>query len=156
MLAALALLGCGGGGGGAGSGKVLDAPFQRLDGAGESSFAAYRGRPAVVNFFSSTCVPCVTEMPALERLHQDLGKKVAFVGIDVQDTVEAGRSFIAAVKVTWDIGRDPLGAIPASLGSTGLPTTVVLDRDGRVVWTHLGSVATADVKAALTKNGLLS
>ena len=48
---------------------------------GSSSLAALHGTPVVVNFFASWCVPCVKEMPALESVHQELGGKVAFVGI---------------------------------------------------------------------------
>ena len=57
----LVLTACGGGGS---SNKTLDASFTRFDGS-QASIGDYRGRPVVVNFFSSTCVPCQTEMPAL-------------------------------------------------------------------------------------------
>jgi thiol-disulfide isomerase/thioredoxin len=122
------------------AGGPLDATFSKLDGS-QSSFASYRGTPVVVNFFSSTCVPCVTEMPALQALHEQIGTKVAFLGMDVQDTVPSATAFVATVKVTWDIGRDPDGSILSKkLGGIGMPTTVVLDRDGAVVQKWLGAV----------------
>jgi len=133
--------------------KKLTAPFTRLDGT-QASFADYQGRPVVVNFFASTCVPCQTEMPAFEKIHQQLGDKIAFVGIDVQDTVEGGRSFVAAVKVTWDIGRDPNADILSQLGGTGLPTTVVLDRAGTIVFTHLGALDAGTLLDELQKRHL--
>lgn len=124
-----------------------------MDGT-ETSFAAYRGRPVVVNFFASTCVPCQTEMPAFEKVHQQLGASVAFVGMDVQDTVDAGRAFVAAVGVSWDIGRDPDASIlQQQLGGVGLPTTVILDRDGKVVFSRLGTLDAAKLLDAMRARG---
>jgi thiol-disulfide isomerase/thioredoxin len=129
--------------------KSVDASFKRLDGS-TASFADYRGKPVVVNFFSSTCVPCITEMPALEGLHQELGSKVAFLGLNVQDTVEAARSFLETVKVTWDIGRDPSGSILRSeADGVGLPTTLLLDAQGMIVFKRLGAVDVGQLRQAL-------
>jgi thiol-disulfide isomerase/thioredoxin len=154
LLAALLLMtagSCSNGGGGNGS-KALNANFDRLTG-GQTSFAAFRGKPLVVNFFSSTCVPCQTEMPAFEQIHQELADRVTFVGLDVQDTVAAGQAFVAAVKVTWELGRDPDAAILQSLGGVGLPTTLLADRDGRVVFTHLGALPADELRRELSKRG---
>src|SRR5439155_5683524 len=138
-MAVLVLAACGGGGSGSASGKTLSGSFERLYG-GQASFDDYRGRGTVVNFFSSTCVPCQTEMPALEAAKQQVGGQVAFVGMDVQDTVEAGRAFAEAVKVTWDLGRDPDASLMTGFGGLVLPTTVIADRDGTIVWLHSGPV----------------
>ena len=136
--ALIALVACTSGGGA--SDKPLDATFRRFDGS-TTSFAAYRGKPVVVNFFSSTCVPCQSEMPALERVHQTLGDQVTFLGMDVQDTVEGGKAFVETVGITWELGRDPDAAVlQGVVRGTGLPTTVVLDRDGKIVFTHLGQL----------------
>ena len=145
----------GGGGSPKPSGPPLNDTFERLDGT-TFGFADYRGRPVVVNFFSSTCVPCRTEMPDLEKVHQELGPQVAFLGMNAEDTVDDGRAVVAATGVTWDIGRDPKDELLQRLGGIGLPTTVVLDRDGRVVFTHTGKVTADDVRGALRDNKLIS
>jgi thiol-disulfide isomerase/thioredoxin len=136
LVCAGALLACSGGGG---TGTVFLGRFTGFDGA-PREMAAYRGKPVVVNFFASTCTPCVREMPAFQRLHEELGDKVTFVGIDVQETVDAGRPFVEAMKITWELGRDPDGSMLKGAGGIGLPTTLVLDRDGTVVFKHLGEV----------------
>jgi len=147
----LVAIGCTSGGGRAGG--PLDETFAKLDGS-QSSFATYRGTPVVVNFFSSTCVPCVTEMPALQALHEQLGARVAFLGMDVQDTVPSATAFVATVKVTWDIGRDPDGSIlQKQFGGIGLPTTVVLDRDGTIVQKWLGIVNIDELTQLLKDRG---
>ena len=88
-VALAALVACGGSGGRSASDKAIDATFKRFDGT-TANFTQYRGKPLVVNFFSSTCAPCRTEMPALEAVHRSLGDSVTFLGMDVQDTVEGG------------------------------------------------------------------
>src|SRR6478672_1456951 len=98
-----------------------------------------KDRPTVVNFFSTTCTPCVTEMPALERVHRS-HRDVSFVGIDVQDQVAPGRKLIKRTGITYEALRDPPGDLLQKLGGVGLPTTVLIDRNGRVVATHTGAL----------------
>jgi len=145
------LVGCGGGSGD----KTVDASFTRFDGS-RASVRDYRGKPVVMNFFSSTCVPCQTEMPALEHIHRTAGDKVAFLGLDVQDTVESGKAFVESVGVTWDMGRDPDASILQSLGGTALPTTVLLDANGRIVYQHLGALQVPDLERQLRQHGFIT
>lgn len=97
------------------------------------------GTPAVVNFFSTTCTPCITEMPALERVHRER-RDVSFIGIDVQDSVPAGRALIKRTGISYDALRDPPGDLLRTIGGVGLPTTVLIDAKGRVVATHTGAL----------------
>jgi thiol-disulfide isomerase/thioredoxin len=123
---------------GARPGRPIDADFKRFDGTA-GNFKEFRGRPVLVNFFSSTCPPCITEMPALEQAHLQLGDQVVFLGIDVNDTVEGGRAFIASTGITWELGRDPdLSLLQGVMGGVALPTTVILDAEGRIAYSHLG------------------
>ena len=150
-----ALVACGGSGGGSASDKPVDASYERFDGT-TANFAMYRGKPVVVNFFSSTCLPCRTEMPALERVHQTLGDAVTFLGLDVQDTVEGGKAFIDTVGITWELGRDPDGAVLQGLvHQVGLPTTVVLDKDGRIAFSHLGPLDVEGLMGQLREHRLI-
>jgi cytochrome c biogenesis protein CcmG/thiol:disulfide interchange protein DsbE len=153
---AIATLVACGDGGGAANGKPIDASFERFDGT-TASFVSYRGKPVVANFFSSTCAPCRTEMPALENVHRSLGDQVTFLGMDVQDTVEGGKAFIDTVGITWELGRDPDGAVLQKLvKGIGLPTTVVLDRDGRISFTHLGPLDVPGLTGELRDHHLIS
>jgi thiol-disulfide isomerase/thioredoxin len=140
IVATLALGACGGSTDGGRTGTVLDASFTKFDGT-TASVRDFRGKPVVINFFSSTCIPCQAEMPDFERVHRDLGDAVTFLGLDVQDTVDDGKAFAATVGVTWVLGREPTAQIlQGQLRSQGLPTTVVLDKDGRIVFINTGQV----------------
>jgi thiol-disulfide isomerase/thioredoxin len=146
------LAGCSGGGSG---NKTLDASFTRFDGS-QASTHDYRGKPVVVNFFSSTCEPCQTEMPALEQVHQAAGTKIAFLGLDVQDTVASGKAFVESVGATYDMGRDPDASILQGLGGTALPTTVLLDANGKIVYQHLGKLDVNELGKQLRKHGFIT
>jgi cytochrome c biogenesis protein CcmG, thiol:disulfide interchange protein DsbE len=128
--------------------------FSLLDGS-TASLADFRGTPVVLNFWATTCAPCVKEMPAIESVHQDLGERVAFIGMDVRDSVSGGKEFVERTGVTYTIGRDPSGDIFASFDAINLPTTVFIDEKGVVVTTHTGAL-TEDELASLIQAKLLS
>ena len=123
-------------------------PYQTFDG-GEASVADYRGRPLVVNFFASWCVPCVREMPAFERVHQDVGERVAFLGIDVRDSKTEGERRIDESGVTYDVGRDPSGSLLAQFGGAAMPTTVLVDADGTIVRLLSGETSGDELREAI-------
>jgi len=120
--------------------KALHTRLLSFDGR-TTTLAARIGerKPAVVNFFSSTCAPCVAEMAAFERVHRS-SRDVTFVGIDVQDGVAAGRKLIKRTGITYEALRDPPGDLLMKIGGVGLPTTVLIDAQGRVVATHTGAL----------------
>ncbi len=105
------------------------------------SLSSLRGAPVLVNFFASTCVPCVKEMPALEEVHQQLGDQVTFLGLAAfQDRPEAALDLVARTGVTYQTARDLDGSVIAALGGTVLPTTVLIDAAGEVVAVHNGEL----------------
>ncbi len=119
--------------------------FSRLEG-GLGSFADYRGTPLVVNFFSSTCVPCVTEMPDFEAVHQELGDEVAFLGVNFQDQVSDATALVDETGVTYDIARDPSGELARALGMVVLPSTFFVSPDGRVVDMQAGVLSADELR----------
>lgn len=129
---------------------VLAAEFELLDG-GTADFADYRGTPLVVNFFASWCPPCLAEMPDFEAVHQDFAGEVAFVGLNMQDSAENGRSLVEQTGVTYDVGRDPDGILFQALGGIAMPTTVFVDADGQVVDVHSGALTAGALRDRVTE-----
>ena len=111
--------------------------------AGDVDLAELRGTPVVVNFWASTCAPCVREMPALESVHQAAGDDVAFVGVAVNDRVDDALELADRTGVTYPLVADADGSFFVDAGATLLPTTLVLDQDGAVVRRFVGEL-TAD------------
>jgi cytochrome c biogenesis protein CcmG/thiol:disulfide interchange protein DsbE len=115
------------------------APFSTLDGA-TSSIADYRGRPLVVNFFASWCVPCIVEMPAIEEVHQRHAADVAFLGLAVRDRPQDAAEIVRRTGVTYDIGLDPAVEMHAAFGAIAMPATAFVSPNGEILHVHNGSL----------------
>jgi thiol-disulfide isomerase/thioredoxin len=113
--------------------------FTDFDGE-EAPLTSLRGRPVVVNFFASTCAPCVTEMPAFEEVHRELGEEITFLGLAVQDRRDAALELVDRTGVTYRTAQDRDGAVFTALEGILLPTTVLLDADGGIVDSHAGAL----------------
>ena len=97
------------------------------------------GKPVLVNFFASWCMPCRAEHPVLTDLAHEEGLTV--IGINYKDDTEAARNFLADLGNPYsEIATDGTGAISVDWGVTGLPETFVVDGDGTIVYRHFGPV----------------
>jgi thiol-disulfide isomerase/thioredoxin len=128
-----------------------DTTFNLL-GGGSMSLADLRGRPVVVNFFASWCVPCIDEMPAFEEVHRELGDDVAFVGINLRDSVSAAEELVAETGVTYTVGRDPSGGIFQEFDAVNMPSTFILGTDGTVAASHAGALEARELRALIENN----
>jgi cytochrome c biogenesis protein CcmG/thiol:disulfide interchange protein DsbE len=97
-----------------------------------------RGYPAVVNIWAAWCGPCRAEMPVMQRVSLDMGKQVAFVGVDLRDNREAATTFLAKIPVTYPSYDDPSGKVYNAEGLQGVPSTLFYDRRGRQTFVHQG------------------
>jgi cytochrome c biogenesis protein CcmG/thiol:disulfide interchange protein DsbE len=106
--------------------------IQLFDG-GTFDLAAMKGKPVLVNFWASWCIPCEDEAPTLERIARAYRDRVTFIGVDVQDTDAGGREFIHRFGVSYPNGPDPSGSISVDYGMSGVPESYFVDRDGKIV-----------------------
>jgi thiol-disulfide isomerase/thioredoxin len=109
-----------------------------LDGQ-PATLARLRGKVAVINFWAVWCQPCRQEMPALERLRKVL-PEVAVVAIAQDDEAAKVRAFLQSLKPApgFDVLLDPDMSAGGQAGVRGLPTSLVLDKQGRVAYRALG------------------
>jgi thiol-disulfide isomerase/thioredoxin len=118
---------------------------------GSLAFAAFKGKPVLVNFWATWCPPCVEEMPLLDRFYREhAAKGWQVVGLAV-DQPSAVRTFLQKTPVTFAIGLAGLEGteLTKALGnqSGGLPFSVVIGPDGSVRERRMGRVSDADLKA---------
>jgi thiol-disulfide isomerase/thioredoxin len=109
------------------------------------SLADLRGEVVVVNVWWSQCPPCRTEMPLLVEAAERTEGEASFVGLNVRDTApEPGRSFLRTFDPPYPSLFDPTGegiiAFAGVLSPRSIPSTVVLDAQGRVAATVIGPV----------------
>jgi thiol-disulfide isomerase/thioredoxin len=111
--------------------------------------AAARGRPALVVFWASWCGPCAAEAPAIERFSRSTTGHGRLVGVDWSDGLAGARSFIRRYSWTFSNLRDSEGTVGNGYHLTGLPTTFVLDGNGRVRSVLRGPQDEASLRRAL-------
>ena len=90
------------------------------------------GRPVMVNFWASWCIPCEEEAPLLEAISRRYQGRVGFIGVDIQDTDANARGFLDRFRVTYPNGPDPSGDISIAYGMSGVPETYFVGADGQI------------------------
>lgn len=132
--------------------KLLLAPLTDLSGK-PRTLSQRRGKVLVVNFWATWCLPCREEIPALIRTQGKHAKDgVEIVGIALDNAIKV-RQFAEELSITYSVligGMETL-AVSEGLGNRAgvLPFTVVLDRLGKVAYTHVGAVTEASLDAVL-------
>jgi peroxiredoxin len=118
------------------------------------SFSSYRGRVVVVNFWGSWCVPCREEAAALAVAAQQYEPAgVAFLGVDVRDTTASAEAFTRSFDITYpsvsDSGSQITLDFTAVVPIAGTPTTLVIDRTGRIAGAVFGQASYAELNTIL-------
>lgn len=129
----------------AGSPPPLAALHQQANdllGGGQEAFegrlANLRGYPVVVNVWASWCVPCRQEFPVLQKLSARYGKKVAFLGLNSEDSDAAAATFLREEPVPYPSYTDPDRSIAGSIGVVGFPDTAFYDKNGKLLYLKQG------------------
>lgn len=123
--------------------KVIDAPsftLESIDG-GEVSLSDYKGKVLFINFWASWCGPCVYEMPAIARLHSSFASddEVEILLINLGEDRSTVENFLkdGGYSIPTLLDRD--NSVGLSYGVRSIPTTVILDKSGRLVGTKIGA-----------------
>lgn len=120
------------------------------EGGREVSLAAVPTQPTVVNFFAAWCEPCKRELPAL-RAAAEANTGVVFLGVDHQDSREDAVELLDRFGITYPAGYDPQGEVAARYGIRGLPATVFVATDGRIVSMVQGELSTKELQDRLNR-----
>ena len=110
-----------------------------------------RGRPVVVNVWASWCGPCRVEAPLLQRAAAQYGSRVAFIGVNAQDSPGPAAGFLARYKITYPNVIDADNTITRMLGLRGFPTTYIFDVHGRVRFSVVGGISEQTLSARLAQ-----
>jgi peroxiredoxin len=126
---------------------TIDLP--NLNGAQRIQLATYLGKPVVVNFFLSDCIPCRTELPMLQASFTLHESTVAFLGINSERAVD-GRAFVKAMKLRFPVGSDPDSAAAEAFGVMANPSTFFIDATGVVRSRVLGAISAKELERRIS------
>ncbi|HYP24232.1 MAG TPA: redoxin domain-containing protein [Actinomycetota bacterium] len=122
----------------------VEAPM--LEGDGTLALDDLRGKPVLVNFWASWCVPCEAEARYLEAAHEEYGDEIDFVGVNVKDARSDALAFVERYDVAYPQVRDEGLDWYDAFGLTGQPETFLIDAEGEVVEHVTGEfTSTADL-----------
>lgn len=117
------------------------------------SVAGLRGKPALVAYFASWCGPCAEDAATLRQVAASVGGRARVVAVDWDDEAAAARAFVHRHHWPFTVLSDPNGSAGERYGIIGLPTSFVLDSEGRIVATLRGPQPAARVRADLLAAG---
>ncbi|MGI9084612.1 MAG: TlpA family protein disulfide reductase [Aeromicrobium sp.] len=131
-----------------------DLELDCLGGGPPVRLSALAGKPTVINLWASWCKECRDELPLLARAHREYSDRVQFIGIDVVDAApEAALRLAGESGTTYPQLVDRSGRTRGPLRYTGLPQTVFVDEQGRMVFTERTPFRSyAEVTAAIRQH----
>jgi len=118
---------------------------QLLDGK-EFDLAAEKGNVVLLNLWATWCGPCKGEIPDLIKMHDEYsGRGFKVVGVSLDDSgVDGVKDFVKQEKITYPIVLDPEGKLANTFQTSIIPTTVLIDKTGKIVWKQYGAVSLND------------
>ena len=122
--------------------------------------SSLHGKVAVINFWGSWCPPCRAETPDFQAVYsQEQGAGVAFLGVNVKDDEQLAKAYLREKQITYPSLYDPRGEVALAFRdypANAIPSTIVLDREGRVAAVYTAEVSKNDLSKvvdAVVKEG---
>ena len=104
--------------------------------------SGYKGKVVMINFWATWCGPCRQEMPQLDRLYQKYRSSgFVLLGVNVDDDARKAGDVAAKLGITFPVLLDTDKAVSKLYDLSTMPSTVIIDRDGKVRYLHRGYLA---------------
>jgi len=129
--------------------------LQDLDGK-EWNLQQLRGQVVVVSFWASWCGPCVDELPVLNALARQQSGRVAVVGVNYKEPLDSIERFAGAHPFAYPVLRDRSGEMFKQWTAGVMPTTILVDRQGRARWRSAGEIGAGDARLKTAIDTLLA
>jgi thiol-disulfide isomerase/thioredoxin len=101
--------------------------------------SAFRGKLVYLDFWASWCAPCRRSFPWMNAMQEKYGSGgLVVLGVNVDQRRPDADRFLAQVPAQFTIGYDPQGAAPKLYGIKGMPSSLLIDQEGRVLYSHAG------------------
>lgn len=139
-------------------GKPAAPPVELLTPEGTPfSLKQLRGKVVLVNFWATWCEPCITEMPALQQLRNDLAASgFEVLAVNYQEGPARIGGFVEKMKLTLPVVRDTDGSVARSWGARVFPASYLVDRDGNIRHSVIGAADWTSPRLVSTIRTLLA
>lgn len=116
------------------------APDFDLPGAsGSVKLSSYKGKTVYLDFWASWCGPCKQSFPWMNEMQSRYGSKgFQIVGVNVDQKLDDAKEFLKENKASFDVAFDSSGKIPKTFAIKGMPTSLLIGPDGKVIAVHSG------------------
>jgi peroxiredoxin len=119
--------------------RAPDLHGKRLDGKGQLSLEAMRGKVVYLDFWASWCKPCAVSLPALDDLRKEFpAEDFVVFAVNVDRDPAVARNFLSRRPVGYPSLADPEGQLPVRFGVETMPTSFLIDRNGVIRRVHRG------------------
>lgn len=130
--------------------------FTMMDRYGEErKLSDFFGKPIIINFWATWCGPCQMELPYFDEANEKYGDQIQFLMLDLADgayeTREGAISFAENNGYSFPLYFDELGEGSLAYEIRAIPLTVVIDADGQIVETHLGTMSSEELQSLIEK-----
>jgi peroxiredoxin len=119
--------------------EAPDFALPSLTGDGTVELSRYRGKLVYLDFWASWCAPCLTAIPEIERLRQELpADRFQVIAVNLDQKPRKALRFLEKNPIGYPSASDPEGRLPAQFGLDTMPTSYLIDGDGVIRLVHRG------------------
>ncbi|MDR2210831.1 MAG: TlpA family protein disulfide reductase [Spirochaetaceae bacterium] len=112
-----------------------------LLGSGQITLSRLKGKVVILNFWATWCPPCRMEMPSMEALYGRFkNRNFEILAVDCAEKAPVVQRFIQNNKYSFPVALDSSGEVSSQYGISGIPTSYILDQEGRIVHRVVGSL----------------
>jgi len=123
---------------------------------GNASLSSYKGKVVILNFWATWCPPCRAEMPSMETLYQRFKNQgLEILAVDIGEIPSKVQQFISQNAYTFPVLLDKDNKISSQYGIRAIPTTYIIDREGRIISMIVGSIRWDNPKVIAAFEALL-
>lgn len=114
------------------------------------SLSSFKGKYVLVNFWTTWCGPCRAEMPNIQSFHQN-NKDLVILAVNLNEDPVKVKQFIESNKYTFPVLLDTSGTVGDQYRVTSIPASFFINKDGKIVQKHVGSMEYEDIQNYLKK-----